>query len=111
MTNGPVSGVSKLRLIDFDYVTLSSLNRHATATRADVGTPKTYSLKQAIAAVVPWVQVEAYVELWNVENEKENGWLEGADWIVDAIDNISTKVRNLPSSSPFMFATACLHCI
>lgn len=88
-----VRGVSKLRLIDFDYVTLSSLNRHATATRADVGIPKTQSLKQAITAVVPWVEVETCVELWNVENEKENGWLEGADWIVDAIDNITTKVN------------------
>ena len=34
------SGVSSIRLIDFDYVTLSSLNRHATARLADVGTPK-----------------------------------------------------------------------
>ena len=93
-------GVSKLRLIDFDYVTLSSLNRHATATRADVGIPKVQSLKQMIANVVPWVQVETCVELWNVENEKENGWLEGADWIVDAIDNITTKVsaRNITAS-------------
>jgi len=33
-------GVGRLRLIDFDQVTLSSLNRHAVATRADVGTPK-----------------------------------------------------------------------
>ncbi len=34
------SGVSFIRLIDFDYVTLSSLNRHATATLEDVGTAK-----------------------------------------------------------------------
>ncbi|KAJ7794448.1 hypothetical protein B0H14DRAFT_3496970 [Mycena olivaceomarginata] len=33
-------GISHIRLIDFDYVTLSSLNRHATAALADVGTPK-----------------------------------------------------------------------
>ena len=32
------AGVRRLRLVDFDQVTLSSLNRHATATRADVGT-------------------------------------------------------------------------
>ncbi len=31
--------------------------------------------------------------LWRkgVEGEK---WLEGADWVVDAIDNINTKVRS-----------------
>ena len=34
------SGVSKLRLVDFDLVSVSSLNRHALATRSDVGTSK-----------------------------------------------------------------------
>ncbi len=39
------SGVGRLRLIDFDQVSLSSLNRHALATRADVGLPKATCLK------------------------------------------------------------------
>ncbi|KAG8813506.1 hypothetical protein FRC19_002381 [Serendipita sp. 401] len=86
------TGVGKLRLIDFDYVTLSSLNRHASATRADVGTPKVQSLKQTIAAITPWVKVEAFADLWNIENEKEHDWLTGSDWVIDAIDNIKTKV-------------------
>lgn len=34
------SGVKRLRVIDFDQVSLSSLNRHAVATWADVGYPK-----------------------------------------------------------------------
>ena len=34
------AGVGKLRLIDFDRVTLSSLNRHAVALYKDVGKPK-----------------------------------------------------------------------
>ena len=34
------SGVERLVLMDFDQVTLSSTNRHATATLRDVGTPK-----------------------------------------------------------------------
>ena len=34
------SGIGKLRFVDFDQVTLSSLNRHAIATRADVGISK-----------------------------------------------------------------------
>ena len=88
------SGVAKLRLIDFDQVTLSSLNRHATATRADVGIPKVRSVKRFLHSVVPWVNVDACIDLWNIEAEQLNRWLEGADWVVDAIDNISTKVRN-----------------
>lgn len=87
-----ISGVKKLRLIDFDYVTLSSLNRHATATRADVGSPKALSIKRTVKSIAPWIEVEALVELWNVDNEKKHHWLDGADWVIDGIDNIDTKV-------------------
>jgi len=88
------SGIAKLRLIDFDQVTLSSLNRHATATRADVGIPKVRSVQRFLQSVVPWVNIDTCTDLWNTEAEQINHWLEGADWVVDAIDNISTKVRN-----------------
>ena len=87
------SGIAKLRLIDFDQVTLSSLNRHATATRADVGIPKVLSVQRFLHSVVPWVHVDARNDLWNIQLEQLNHWLDGADWVVDAIDNISTKVR------------------
>ncbi|CAM6004334.1 unnamed protein product [Sphagnum balticum] len=34
------SGVKRIRIVDFDRVSLSSLNRHSFAVRADVGTSK-----------------------------------------------------------------------
>lgn len=52
------SGVGKLRLIDFDNVTLSSLNRHAVATRADVGTPKVTAMKRHLKETVPNCEIE-----------------------------------------------------
>ncbi|KAF8635658.1 hypothetical protein AX15_000289 [Amanita polypyramis BW_CC] len=84
------SGVSKIRLVDFDYVTLSSLNRHATAGLSDVGTPKVICIERALRKISKSVDVDSRVELWR----KEDGGilLEGADWVVDAIDNIQTKV-------------------
>jgi hypothetical protein len=42
------SGVGKLRLVDFDQVTLSSLNRHAVATRDDVGRLVTRTLQAVL---------------------------------------------------------------
>ncbi|KAF8199421.1 hypothetical protein K438DRAFT_686093 [Mycena galopus ATCC 62051] len=60
-----------IRLVDFDYVTLSSLNRHATAALADVGMPKVQCVVRALHSAK---------------------LLEGADWVVDAINNIGTKV-------------------
>ncbi|KAJ3909560.1 hypothetical protein F5879DRAFT_1019502 [Lentinula edodes] len=84
------SGVSKIRLVDFDYVTLSSLNRHATASPEDVGTPKVRCIERTLKSVAKWIEVDARVEIWR----KEEGGvlLEGADWVIDAIDNIQTKV-------------------
>lgn len=73
-------GVSHIRLIDFDYVTLSSLNRHATATLADVGTPKVSCIARTLRQISRWTKVECCVEVWR----KDDGGrlLEGVDWVV-----------------------------
>ncbi|KAF9078495.1 hypothetical protein BDP27DRAFT_1281141 [Rhodocollybia butyracea] len=84
------SGLSKIRLVDFDYVTLSSLNRHATALLEDVGTPKVKCIERTIKSIAT-CEVDARVDVWRKEDGGAH--LEGADWvIVDAIDNIQTKV-------------------
>lgn len=94
------SGVSKVRLIDFDQVTLSSLNRHAVATLADVGTPKVHCVRRRMEAVVPWVQWECLNEVWR-EDEGSRllgpwaGKAPSPDYVVDAIDNIDSKVALL----------------
>ena len=77
------SGVAQLRLIDFDYVTLSSLNRHATAALADVGTPKVQCVARALRAIAPFVQVDPRVELWRGGPEGAD-LLQGADWVIGA---------------------------
>lgn len=87
------SGVAKLTLIDFDLTTLSSLNRHACATLEDVGTPKVIAMQKYFRKVAPWAEVDAKVALWR-KGEGEP-WLEGADYVVDAIDNIDTKIELL----------------
>lgn len=85
------SGVGKIRLIDFDQVTLSSLNRHAVATLADVGTPKVQALRKRLQQVAPWVSIDARNELWKMEVGDD--LLAGSPtFVVDAIDNITTKV-------------------
>ncbi|KAK1216609.1 hypothetical protein PQX77_020729 [Marasmius sp. AFHP31] len=84
------SGISKIRLVDFDYVTLSSLNRHATAVLSDVGTPKVKCIERTLKQVSRWVEVDSKLDIWRKE---EGGLLlDGYDWVIDAIDNIQTKV-------------------
>lgn len=94
------SGVSRIRLIDFDQVTLSSLNRHAVATLADVGIAKVQCLQRRLLAVTPWVHFDLRQEkFWDQAADrllapwKKTG--QKPDFIIDAIDNIDTKVALL----------------
>ncbi len=94
------SGVSKLRLIDFDQVTLSSLNRHAVATLADVGIPKVQCLQRRLIAITPWVNFDLRQQKFDgdVAESMLGPWAEDGqkpDFIIDAIDNIDTKVALL----------------
>jgi tRNA A37 threonylcarbamoyladenosine dehydratase len=65
--------------VDFDYVTLSSLNRHATAGLADVGTPKVKCVEEALRRFSRWVEVDSRIEVWKKETGAQ--LLEGADWV------------------------------
>jgi tRNA threonylcarbamoyladenosine dehydratase len=92
------SGVSKIRLIDFDQVTLSSLNRHAVATLADVGTPKVHTVRKRLEQITPWVHFDCRNELFSASSaESQLSPLNGQapDYVVDAIDNIESKVELL----------------
>ncbi|KIW99780.1 uncharacterized protein Z518_10708 [Rhinocladiella mackenziei CBS 650.93] len=97
------SGVSRIRIIDFDQVTLSSLNRHALATLADVGTPKVHCVRKRLEQICPWTRIDCRNEMlssqsmeallgeWDYELRNDDDVKE-PDWVVDAIDNIDSKV-------------------
>ncbi|CAK7228293.1 hypothetical protein SBRCBS47491_006858 [Sporothrix bragantina] len=106
------SGVARIRLVDFDQVSLSSLNRHAVATLADVGRPKVRVLSRRLLAVAPWVRFDLRGEkfdgpsaarlLGQWKDTDVDGAASGSSaeerpitFIVDAIDNIDTKVELL----------------
>ncbi|OAP64993.1 hypothetical protein AYL99_00965 [Fonsecaea erecta] len=100
------SGVARIRVVDFDQVTLSSLNRHALATLADVGTPKVNCVRKRLEQICPWVRIDERNELmssrsiegllgkWDFEL-RDGEEVKEVDWVVDAIDNIDTKVELL----------------
>lgn len=93
------SGCGKLRLIDFDQVTLSSLNRHSVATLADVGTPKVHCLQRRLEQITPWIHFDCRNELFSVSAATAQlaPWSDGQkpDYVIDAIDNIDSKVALL----------------
>lgn len=58
------SGIKKIRVIDFDQVTLSSLNRHAVANSSDIGISKVETIAKHFRKIVPWIEVEPYAEMF-----------------------------------------------
>jgi tRNA A37 threonylcarbamoyladenosine dehydratase len=76
-----------------EKVSLSSLNRHAVATRADVGISKAQCLKEHFLSIFPECQIDAKVMLYDSSTEEEI--LSGhPDFVLDCIDNIDTKVTS-----------------
>jgi tRNA A37 threonylcarbamoyladenosine dehydratase len=86
------SGVKNIRLIDFDQVTLSSLNRHAVATMEDVGISKAEAMKKRLLKVVPWCNITAITEMFRAVDADR--LLEGnPDYVLDCIDDVNTKAE------------------
>jgi|GEM_PF-1360978 len=84
------SGVGRLRVVDHDLVTASSLNRHAVATAADVGRLKADVMASALEAIRPDVRVEP-LGLFCAPDTLDQVLGGGPDWVVDAIDGVNTK--------------------
>jgi tRNA A37 threonylcarbamoyladenosine dehydratase len=101
------SGVSHVRMIDFDNVTLSSLNRHALASFEDVGISKTLVLKKRLLEIAPWAQIDAVTEMFigaHAERLLRPFELHASDasgnmasipptYVLDCIDDVSTKAE------------------
>lgn len=81
-----------MRIIDFDMVTTSSLNRHAFALRKDVGKSKVEVVHDYLLQINPSLDLEGVQEKFTKENK--NKLLSGKpDFVIDCIDDISTKVE------------------
>jgi len=100
------SGVKYLRLIDFDMITVSSLNRHAVATMADVSLPKATVLANHLRAICPDEQMlvlDPVVRMYTGNPDKDANILDpptssshsssssGWNVVIDAIDDVPTK--------------------
>lgn len=84
------SGVGVLRLIDFDIVACSNINRQLPATTETVGQSKVDAVAKRIASIHPHCQVEKRRE--RITEANVAALLEGMDWVIDAIDDIPAKV-------------------
>lgn len=64
------SGVKRIKIVDFDRVSLSSLNRHSFAVREDVGSSKVECIKKYVNKIFQHVKIETVETYVTVENAK-----------------------------------------
>ena len=89
------AGVGTFRLIDFDVVQESNINRQLLATHATLGRLKTEIARERILAINPHAKVETRDELINAKTVAsffEGAWSTPPDYAIDAIDSLGPKV-------------------
>lgn len=92
------SGVGNVRLIDFDKVSETNINRCLLATQDSIGKYKVFVAKKRYEEINPKCNIEAYNEF--ISKENINLLLENApNVIVDAIDSVNPKVNILEEIS------------
>ncbi len=88
------AGVGRLRIVDADRVTASSLNRHAMAVAGDVGRRKTVVVGEWLESLGSAIEVEVddvFVDAETIDHVLRGG----PDLIVDAIDSVGPKTSLL----------------
>jgi tRNA A37 threonylcarbamoyladenosine dehydratase len=89
------SGIQKIRVVDYDIVTLSSLNRHAFAFRSDVGKLKVRVVKEYAERINPSIQVETVDDAFIYEYAQRYILQGNPDYVVDCIDDLEAKCELL----------------
>ena len=84
------SGIGKFILIDFDVIEPSNINRQILALQSTIGKPKVEIMQQRIRDINPKAEVIIYQEVLDGNNQER--LLEGAEYCVDAIDSLSSKI-------------------
>ena len=86
------AGVENIILVDNDVISPSNLNRQIHATITNIGKLKVDCMKDRILSINPKVNVETYISQ-NIENGEELLIDDTIDYVVDAVDTITTKLK------------------
>ena len=83
-------GVGELVLVDEDSFDWTNLNRQTLATTEEIGLVKSEIAKQKIEKINPYVKVTSFNE--HVDESNIDKILNDTDIVIDALDNIITRV-------------------
>lgn len=87
------SGVGEIRILDFDTISESNINRQIIALHSTVGENKTDVMKRRLLDINPDIKVCAYSQFLTPENH--HLLFDGADIVLDCIDSLNPKLSLL----------------
>jgi tRNA A37 threonylcarbamoyladenosine dehydratase len=98
------SGIGRISIIDFDKVDISNINRQVEATSCTIGKMKTEVLANRLKEINPNCEVRPIAAFFSCKDEgiEKNAARFGmseADYIIDAIDSIDSKLDLIESAS------------
>jgi molybdopterin-synthase adenylyltransferase len=83
------AGVGRIRMIDYDQVELSNLNRQVLHWEEDIGRKKVDSARTKLRSLNSTVKIEAIAE--TITEGTVSRLVDGCDVLVDAMDNLETR--------------------
>lgn len=84
------AGVEKMRIIDFDAVSLSNFNRQVVAFKGNEGRLKVEALKDILLSINEDIEVDAVAQ--KLDKDNVSSLLKNSDIVIDAIDIVKDKV-------------------
>lgn len=87
------SGVGEIRILDFDTISESNINRQLIALHSTIGEYKVDVMEKRLKDINPDIKVSAYREF--LSNENHNLLFDGADLVLDCIDSLNPKLNLL----------------
>jgi tRNA threonylcarbamoyladenosine dehydratase len=88
------SGVGHLRIIDFDTIGVTNINRQLLAVESTIGRKKVEVARERLLDINPEANVEA-MDIFAHDDTLEAIFANGPDLIVDAIDSLTPKLALL----------------
>ena len=83
-------GIGHIKLVDFDVVEESNINRQLFALQSTVGMKKVEVARQRITDISPDIKVDIYDTFLDEKNADEI--ISNVDFVVDAIDSRNSKI-------------------
>ncbi|HIP38836.1 MAG TPA: tRNA threonylcarbamoyladenosine dehydratase [Desulfocapsa sulfexigens] len=88
------AGVGRLRLVDFDTIQPSNINRQILALESSIGQTKVEVAKERISLINPECQVEA-LQIFAADDTLNDILSPAPDILIDAIDSLNPKIQLL----------------